>query len=314
MKTSLAHLPAVKREDLRRLTDAILKEIQGCEMIILFGSYARGNYVEVDYRQDFGVSTIFQSDYDILVLTTKELGDHKGHVIDNKLEKIRRKHERPRYYIPVQFLHMGIETMNKYISEGRFFYTDIKSEGVILYNSKNFKLARRRKLYYHEIKNMAQEYYDEWYRRGCNFFKGSGFYYGLGEYRLASFELHQACESLMSAILLVFTLYKGKEHNLDILIKSTKRHTEEVFYTFRKDTEEERRLFNLLKRAYIEARYNSKFEITREDLDALYPTVEHLMQVTEPVCQARFAYYQEKGNELSPLLKRRISLKKRKRI
>lgn len=51
--------------------------------------------------------------------------------------------------------------MNKYLEEGRYFYTQIKQEGIVLYNSGKYKLARRRKLNYAEIKEQAQEYFDE---------------------------------------------------------------------------------------------------------------------------------------------------------
>lgn len=314
MKTSLAHLPAVKREDLKRLTEAILKDVQGCEMIILFGSYARGDYVEVDYRFEFGVFTTFQSDYDIFVLTTKDLSEHKGGVIENKLDRIKRRHEHVPYHTPVEFLHMGIETMNKYLSEGRYFYTDIKSEGIVLYNSKNFVLARRRKLYYSEIQKMAQEYYTEWHYRGSEFYDGAIFYHKRNNCRMASFMLHQACECLMSAIILVFTLDKRKNHNLDKLIKSTKKYTAEVFYVFRRSTEEERRLFNILKRAYVEARYNPEFDVTTKDIESLYPTVKRLMEVAETICQARIKYYEERKGELSPLAKISGTSTKKKRL
>ena len=43
MKKSLAYLPENKQRDLRQLTEIIRREIVGCEMIILFGSYARRN-------------------------------------------------------------------------------------------------------------------------------------------------------------------------------------------------------------------------------------------------------------------------------
>ncbi len=39
-------------------------------MVILFGSYARGNYVLWDTNIEFGVHTSYQSDYDILLVVT----------------------------------------------------------------------------------------------------------------------------------------------------------------------------------------------------------------------------------------------------
>ena len=73
MKKSLAYLPENKQRDLRQLTEIIRREIVGCEMIILFGSYARNKYVDYDQRTEFGVRTYFMSDYDILILTEKRI-------------------------------------------------------------------------------------------------------------------------------------------------------------------------------------------------------------------------------------------------
>ena len=62
---------------------------------------------------------------------------------------------------------------------------------------------------------------------------------------------------------------------------------------FPRDTAEEKRLFELLRRAYLESRYNKKnFIVTKEDIDALKPKVEQLKQVVEEVCRERIAYYE----------------------
>jgi predicted nucleotidyltransferase len=46
MKKSLAHLPKHKRGELKLVTDIILDECPTVLMVILFGSYARGDWVE----------------------------------------------------------------------------------------------------------------------------------------------------------------------------------------------------------------------------------------------------------------------------
>ena len=56
-------------------------------------------------------------------------------------------------------------------------------------------------------------------------------------------------------------------------------------------TPEEKRLFDLLQRAYIESRYNPDFEITKADIDALLPKIEQLRDAVERVCKERLAYY-----------------------
>ena len=59
--------------------------------------------------------------------------------------------------------------------------------------------------------------------------------------------------------------------------------------------EEERRLFNLLQDAYVQARYNKDFTVTRADIDALIPRIELLRDITEKVCCDRIAYYEQQS-------------------
>lgn len=65
MKTSLSHLPPNKQEELKTLVKYRLEEVPDTKIIILFGSYATGKYVDYDQRTEFGLRTCFQSDYDM---------------------------------------------------------------------------------------------------------------------------------------------------------------------------------------------------------------------------------------------------------
>lgn len=54
MKKSIAYLPKNKQEDLNNLVKAVLDKLPQIEMIILYGSYARNEYVDYDERVEFG--------------------------------------------------------------------------------------------------------------------------------------------------------------------------------------------------------------------------------------------------------------------
>ena len=109
---------------------------------------------------------------------------------------------------------------------------------------------------------------------------------------MASFMLHQATEYYLKTVPLVYILYGYKEHRLDYLIEKCKPYTLELANVFPRDTDEEKHLFDLLQRAYIEARYNKKkFVVTKEDIDALMPKIKLLSEIVEKVCRDRIAYY-----------------------
>ena len=52
-------------------------------------------------------------------------------------------------------------------------------------------------------------------------------------------------------------------------------------------TDEEDELFGLLDYAYIGARYDREYKITKEQLEQLAPCVEKLHEVTERVCKEK---------------------------
>ena len=80
MKRSLAHLPKQKQDELELIKDIILEKIPDVRMLILFGSYARGDWVE-DIHTEAHVTHVYQSDFDILVATKskKAAEDYNAH-------------------------------------------------------------------------------------------------------------------------------------------------------------------------------------------------------------------------------------------
>ena len=296
MKDSIAYLPKDKQAELKFLVKEILKRLPQTEFIILFGSYARGNYVRRSVRiEDGGIPTVKISDYDIYVITSG-INSKKADTILDNVEDIFFSGKDFDRDTPVQFINDDIKLLNKYLEEGRYFYTQIKQEGIVLYNSGKYKLARRRKLNYAEIKEQAQEYFDEKFQSANEFLHTAKLIYKEEYYKMESFLLHQACENYYYAIRLTFTLRNNKQHNLSKLSSATKRYSEDLATVFPQDTLEEKRLFTLLKSAYVEARYNPYFVVTKEDIDALVPKVELLRDITKQICTAKIKEYEEQSN------------------
>lgn len=296
MKKSLKYLPAQKRRDLRQLVEIIRDEIKDVEMIILYGSYARGTYTDYDQRIEYGVPTYFMSDYDIMIVTEKRMGVKEHTIYANILRrffvnKAWEIHTHP------QFINESITELNKALDKSRYFYTDIKKEGVMLYDSGQYKLARRRKLNYAEIAEMAQEYYDSTFRRASSFLIDIRHAADRNDFKQASFYSHQATENFLRTIPLVYILYGYKEHDLAYLLNQCKKHTLEIYKAFPQDTDEERRLFKLLQDAYVQARYNKDFVVTEADIDALIPRIELLRDIVETVCKGRISYYEQQSRK-----------------
>lgn len=288
MKKSIAYLPQKKQRDLLRFVEQITARLPKTQMIILYGSYARNEYVDRDERVEFGIPTSYRSDYDILVVTdgvTDQRATRMLEAVDDMY------YQDPDLQTPVEFIHENIKRLNEYIDTGRYFYTQIKEEGIVLYDNEKFTLAEQRPLRFDEIKQQAEEYFKDKFGRASSFLKGASFYFSEEDYKMSSFHLHQACENSFQTIRLVHTLTNPKQHNLSKLFSFTRKYSSDLLSVFPNDTPEEKRLFELLKSAYIEARYNPKFIVTKEEIDALLPKVKRLLEITKQVSEDKIAEY-----------------------
>ncbi len=278
MKKSLKHLPKSKQDELQKIILAIQKTCNDIEKIILFGSYARGDYKEKkDLKPEQKSGHI--SDYDILVVTEKKETTDKF-TFWNGTEKLKLS-------APVRVVAHDIEDLNINLAEGQYLFTDIKKEGIALYDSKKHKLASKRKLKPSEKQRIARDYFEHWFDGSKAFFKGYNFYLGEKDYKRSAFHLHQAAEHSYKAILLVFTNYNPQEHYLGILGSMAAKHNPKLTNLFPQKTQKERDRFRLLDYAYIGGRYDNSYRISKEDLEILAKSVKKLLELTEEICQKK---------------------------
>lgn len=299
MKTSIDFLPKFVQRDLHQLVTLIREEMQDVGMIILFGSYAKNTFVRHDVTEDYGDGLIeFNSDYDILVVSKKRLGKSEGNLetrIRDRFAEGKDEHE----VTKVQLISESISKLNNALSEGRYFYVDVVNEGVLLYDSDEYTLATPRDLNYSEIKKQALEYYNARLVEVERHFRHFRADYSVGDYTFCAFDLHQVTEHLIKTIALIYILYGYKEHDLKYLLGKIKRHTKELHKVFPLNTVEEKRLFDLLRRAYLEARYNPKFVVTKDEVDILHSKVERLKEIVEKVCRERITFYDAQSKKQS---------------
>ena len=292
MKTTLPQKSKDHEEIIFDIRDEILKKHKDkIAFIILFGSFARGDWVYDVYEKD-NITYQYASDYDLFIITkTNKQGSAKSKFnIQYSIEKILAPFYKT-YIIPQEkhtpsIIVESIESVNKKLEKGKYFYTDIKKEGIMLYSSGEFELAEEKEKTAAEKKEEAEEYFNKWFKGAEEFFEGYKFYLNRNNYKLAAFNLHQATENLYHTIIAVYTGYRHKLHDLEKLEKETAKYNKDAIGIFPKTTKEEERLFELLRYAYVDARYE-KYEITKEELKYLEERVKKLQEVTKRVCQER---------------------------
>lgn len=276
----MQHIPQAQQDEVLEIVE-IIKEIVDPEMIILFGSYARGKFVFDKYRDKYGTVQEYVSDIDILVITKDITKDEYD--IDIKI-KARTEHLKPA--VSLQFSE--IDYINEGLEFGQYFYSDIIKEGILLFDKGTVTLSSKRELTPQEEKAKAQHYYDIWFKGGTENIIDAKSIFNRGNYKKAAFELHQAAEKFYYTVLLVFTGYKAKIHNLYKLRKQAASYSEELFqfYPLEKN-KEEWVLFDLLKRGYIEARYEEEYEITKQQLEALIERIEKMEVIVDRICKEK---------------------------
>lgn len=284
------NLPEGKKQELKSIVELVLSHSKyKVHFIILFGSHARGDWVEDSYVEE-GITYSYQSDFDLLVIIEE---DHmrKQQKFEDDLEQL--IDDNNHIFTPVSFLVHDLKTINQKLSQRQYFFADIKREGIILHDSGEHKLVRLEQLAPDVRYQLAIENFEYWFSSAIGFYKQYKFALKENELAISAFLLHQETERLYHAILLVYTHYKPKVHDLKKLRKFTNSLDTRLIQAFPLLTKQDKHLFKLLRRAYIDSRYNKEYRITHSELLALQEQVVTLQQLTEKLCKEKIEHFRE---------------------
>lgn len=296
MRSDIDHLPLVQQSELDRVkqtlmgefADAIARANQPWKKngkilkIILFGSYARNDWVDEPGNG-------YQSDFDLLVIVSHpdltDVADY-WYVAEDKIlhdSAIAR---------PVNIIVHTLDEVNQALSRGEYFWTDIARDGIVLYELPGSALATPKPLTAADAYEMAGTYLSKQLPAVDRWLKLADVSQAEGKAdaewaRNAAFNLHQATETAYACFLLVRTLYFPRSHNIKFLRSLAEDSEARLIEAWPRATRIDRRRFALLKRAYVEARYSASYEIGNDDLDALSHSVRALRDIVETVSRER---------------------------
>jgi len=283
MKKSLSHLPKDKQDELELIKDIILDKVPDVRMVVLFGSYARGNWVE-DIHTEGHTTHVYQSDFDILVATKSKKSANDSDLHDRVEKAIAATKS---IKTPHSIIYHTFSYVRHMVTEGRYFFTDIKKEGIHLYHTSKHSLGKAKVLKPEERKQLAEEDFKQWFKNAKGFYKHFEYALNDRDYKKAAFMLHQAVESFYSAVTLVFINYRFRTHDIELLGIKAVSYDTEFAKAFPRDTAEQRKAFTLLKKAYVDARYKKDYKITKKQLEYLSERVKVLQKLTKKICKER---------------------------
>lgn len=299
MRTDLDHLPPAKQRELERVVQILFEEFGEATAIstsdwkkkgrilkiILYGSYARGGWVDEPHT-----AKGYQSDFDLLIIVNDDrLTDRVDYWAKADERLIRELSITKTLKTPVNFIVHSLHEVNDGLAHGRYFFMDVKAEGIALYQSDDSELPEPRPKTPDQALAMAKEYFEEWLPSGQRKLELAREAMNRGYSKDAAFLMHQATESLYHCVLLVVTFYTPHVHNLGFLRTQAERLDRRLVDAWPREMKADRARFEKLKDAYVKARYSRHYRIGAEELAWLSERVEELGQAVHAVCAARIA-------------------------
>lgn len=293
----LSHLPDRKRRELRRVARILFEEFDEALKtklsdksrrgrilkLILFGSYARGDWVE-------DRASGYLSDYDLLaVVNYGQFAEHYE-AWDKAAERFLQDMTiTGQLTTPVNVIAHSYDDVNSQLAQGRPFFVDIARDGILLYDVPGHPLASPKTLAPDEARAEALRHFEHWFPLARHALKLSADSVSDGVLRDAAFMLHQATERLYHCVLLVLALYSPKSHRLTFLRSQAERLAPGLVAVWPRDSRFAKRCFTKLDRAYVDARYSPAYEVTAEDLTWLAERVRHLQEAVAHICEEKLA-------------------------
>ncbi|MBL0923874.1 MAG: HEPN domain-containing protein [Sphingomonadaceae bacterium] len=299
MRTDLDHLPSTKQRELERVRTIIFEEFEDAlalakhewkkkgriEKIILYGSYARGGWVDEPHT-----AKGYRSDFDILIIVNdKRLTDKVDYwlKLDNRL--IRELAIDKTLKTPVNFIVHTLQEVNDGLAHGRYFFMDVAKDGVALYEADDRPLHTPKPKTPSQALAMAKEYFEEWFPAAMRKSKLSNDALDQQFNKEAAFLLHQTAETLYHCVLLVCTFYTPHVHNLGFLRTQAERIDMRLVDAWPRELRADRAKFEKLKEAYVKARYSKHYRISAEELEWLGQCVEELGRAVHAICSEKIA-------------------------
>ncbi|TCA20709.1 nucleotidyltransferase and HEPN domain-containing protein [Rhizobium leguminosarum] len=297
MKSSLDHMPLRKQRELGRVLEILHEEFEDALKegtadfkkrgrilkILLFGSYAKGGWVDEPFTMKG-----YRSDFDLLIIVNNrklcEFTEYWHKAADRLIHEASIE-------TPVSFIVHSRREVNTYLKEGQYFFSDIRKEGIVLYELDDEPLAEPEPLSAEDRLRLAKEIFEQRFAEATTILETAKFQLSRSErtgdawINWSAFSLHQSLEQAYSCVLLTLTNYGPPSHNIKFLRSLAEEQDRRLAEAFPRDQHKERAWFNTLNEAYVKARYSKHFEISEEALGWLAEQTALLLELVKTVCE-----------------------------
>lgn len=272
--------------EIRRIVNVIVDTVKDkIAFVILYDLFAYDNLALVD-----------QNGYNFLIITKDRRYGAKNivrrfekRIVDQINSKIKDKK------LAVNLSIEPLDYFNCKLNEKKYFFAKIKDIGILLYDSKEFDLLKVELDFEYRIE-LAKHNYKNWIAKSKRFIRY--FEVGIDENDLggAAFNLHQGVEALLNCYCLVVNGYEVRTHDLRKLIKICAISCKQFLMVFLSSTPKQKKSFYLLRKSYLDSRYGTNYQITKDDLRYLAERVKILMELVIDRCGKEIAEMIDKPN------------------
>lgn len=301
MKDRLDHLNLQKQKEVAHIRRVIIEELDArlaaskskrarsyrVLKLVLYGSFARGTWF--DDRKSGRAS-----DYDLLVIVSHKALTDMTTFWAGVEDRIYRD---PKINKDVSLIVHTLREVNAALRDGQYFFTEVISQGVLLYDADakapaataRARLATPGAPDPQRAYEMAKGYYEYWRKSAVQalYLARESMKQGADWNRGSAFQLHQVAEAIYRMVLLTVTLYAPATHHLGKLRQRCEAIDPRLAEAWAPEQKPYKRYFELLRRAYVEARYSPAYETTPEILKWQAERIERLLDLADASCRER---------------------------
>lgn len=220
-----------------------------------------------------GVSASWISHYYVLLLVERS----NNYTLCSVQDKIENNLQ---HITPVTAIVLYLDEFIQWLLNGHPFANAVCQKAQLIYED-NGILPIPKEVNEQEQKKEIETLYTQTASKLESFLAGAELYKIRKEYKLAAFMLHQAAEQSLRAMLIINTGLKINTHSIDKLFRYNSMFCYQLPELFPRNNEKEKRLYTLLNKAYIHARYKDDYSITHEELTTLTEKLKRIKQLFE---------------------------------
>jgi uncharacterized protein len=263
----------------QQLIDLVVKAASPDKIFLLGASLHRRRSESI--FNTVAPSSQYISDCFLLILI-KDTSNKELHEWQDKIET------NCKVLMPVTTIVLQKAIFEEWLKKGHCFAVNVLQSAVLIYASGNFELQGDQ-ISSDNIGKPIEKFFVEGLTKAKEFLAGSELFRVRKQHAMAAFMLHQSAEQALRTLLKAATGYHANTHSIDRLLRYAGLVSYQLPDIFPQKTQEERRLFSLLQKAYIDTRYKEDYKINTDELLCITEKVRRIHEIVSDVGKDLFA-------------------------